>query len=126
MQLGLYPAPEVQVKYAAEREAPVGRLSGCWMAEWGTIERACRSASSARLVPTWLGLHAVLAIVVACTRTPFDRGGGPKPPWRQRKTVYLEYLRRAGPKERRVAFPDEMGDVRSALAGAADRDAEAD
>jgi (p)ppGpp synthase/HD superfamily hydrolase len=58
----------------------------------------------------------VLAIVEACTDTPHDYRGGPKPPWRQRKMAHLEHLKGAGPRELRVALADKLDNVRSTLA----------
>jgi (p)ppGpp synthase/HD superfamily hydrolase len=58
----------------------------------------------------------VVALVQACTDTPRDYKGGKKPPWRQRKTAYVEHLRRAGPRERRVALADKLDNLRSILA----------
>ncbi|MBI2902103.1 MAG: HD domain-containing protein [Candidatus Methylomirabilis oxyfera] len=58
----------------------------------------------------------VLAIVQACTDTPYDYKGGPKPPWRQRKIAYLQHLGVTGPKERRVALADKLDNARSILA----------
>lgn len=58
----------------------------------------------------------VLEIVEACTETPPDYRGGPKPPWRERKLAYLEHLRHPRAKGRRVALADKLDNVRSALA----------
>jgi len=57
----------------------------------------------------------VLTIVEACTDTPTDYKGGPKPPWRKRKTAYLEGIAKAGPEELRVALADKLDNVRSVL-----------
>jgi (p)ppGpp synthase/HD superfamily hydrolase len=57
----------------------------------------------------------VPAIVEACTDTPPDYTGGPKPPWRQRKSQHLEHVRRLGPKERRVAMADKLDNARAIL-----------
>ena len=58
----------------------------------------------------------VLAIVQACTDTPPDYKGGPKPLWKERKLAYVEHIRRSGPSERRVALADKLDNVRSMLA----------
>jgi (p)ppGpp synthase/HD superfamily hydrolase len=58
----------------------------------------------------------VLSIVEACTDTPPGYKGGPKPPWRQRKTAYIEHLGNAGPQVCRVALADKLDNVRSILA----------
>lgn len=58
----------------------------------------------------------VLAIVEACTDTPVDYEGGPKPPWRERKTAYLEHIRVASPSAKRVSLADKLDNARSMLA----------
>ncbi len=58
----------------------------------------------------------VLTIVEACTDTPSDYKGGPKPPWRLRKTTYLEHVAKAKPEELCVALADKLDNVRSVLA----------
>ena len=58
----------------------------------------------------------VLAIVAACTDTPSDYKGGPKPPWRQRKEAYLERMRTADPRIVRVALADKLDNARIMLA----------
>ncbi|HYA43480.1 MAG TPA: HD domain-containing protein [Syntrophobacteraceae bacterium] len=58
----------------------------------------------------------VLAIVQACTDTPSDYTGGPKPPWRHRKENLLRRLEKAGPKQLRVALADKLDNVRSIVA----------
>ena len=57
----------------------------------------------------------VLAIVEACTDTPPDYEGGPKPPWRQRKTAYLEHVSQVDAKGQRVALADKLDNARSIL-----------
>ncbi len=57
-----------------------------------------------------------LAIVEACTDTPADYRGGPKPPWRDRKTAYLEHVRLASRSAIRVALADKLDNARSMLA----------
>lgn len=59
--------------------------------------------------------HEVLAIVEACTDTPADYEGGPKPRWRDRKTAYLEHVRTADRKATRVALADKLDNARSIL-----------
>lgn len=58
----------------------------------------------------------VLALVEACSDTPPDYKGGPKPPWKGRKVAYLDRLETAGPKERRVSLADKLDNARSILA----------
>lgn len=58
----------------------------------------------------------VLAIVGACTDTPTDYRGGDKPPWKQRKTAYLQHLEKATAGQRRVVLADKLDNVRSVLA----------
>lgn len=58
----------------------------------------------------------VLAIVEACTDTPADYTGGPKPPWRNRKTAYLKHLEKASRSAIRVALADKLDNARSILA----------
>jgi len=57
----------------------------------------------------------VLAIVKACTDTPEGYKGGPKPPWRDRKTAYLEHVRRADRRALRVGLADKLDNARSTL-----------
>jgi (p)ppGpp synthase/HD superfamily hydrolase len=58
----------------------------------------------------------VLALVVLCTDTPADYRGGAKPPWRQRKTAYLERVRRTPAADLRVSVADKLDNTRAALA----------
>jgi (p)ppGpp synthase/HD superfamily hydrolase len=60
--------------------------------------------------------QTVLTIVEGCTDTPPDYKGGAKPPWKGRKSEYLEHLKGAGPKERRVSLADKLDNARSTLA----------
>jgi len=60
--------------------------------------------------------HDVLAIVEACTDTPVDYKGGPKPPWRDRKTAYLEHMGVASRSAMRVSLADKLDNARSILA----------
>lgn len=59
---------------------------------------------------------AVLEIVVACTDTPPDYSGGIKPPWRQRKTAYIEHVRKLKATEWRVPLADKLDNLRSVVA----------
>lgn len=45
-----------------------------------------------------------------------DAYGAPKPPWRERKELYLEHLRNADPAVRRVSLADKLHNARSILA----------
>lgn len=45
-----------------------------------------------------------------------DAYGAPKPPWRQRKELYLAHLRNADPAVRRVSLADKLHNARSILA----------
>ncbi len=58
----------------------------------------------------------VLAIVEACTDTPRDYKGGPKPPWRERKSAYLEHINSASPGALRVSLADKLDNAWSILA----------
>ncbi|MGH7509005.1 MAG: HD domain-containing protein [Gemmatimonadales bacterium] len=58
----------------------------------------------------------VLSLVVACTDTPPDYSGGPKPPWRERKLAYLRHLNSAPPKDLRVALADKVDNATAILA----------
>jgi (p)ppGpp synthase/HD superfamily hydrolase len=58
----------------------------------------------------------VLALVEVCTDTPPDYRGGPKPPWRERKTAFLERLPRTRPGDLRVAVADKLDNARAVLA----------
>jgi len=58
----------------------------------------------------------VLALVEVCTDTPADYRGGPKPPWRQRKTAYLEHLRGAPAADLRISVADKLDNARAVLA----------
>ena len=48
--------------------------------------------------------EGVAQLVFACTDTPPDYQGGPKPPWRERKESYLQHIRQGG--KRRPAYCD--------------------
>lgn len=58
----------------------------------------------------------VLALIEVCTDTPADYRGGPKPPWRERKTTYLERVRRTPAADLRVSVADKLDNTRAALA----------
>jgi (p)ppGpp synthase/HD superfamily hydrolase len=58
----------------------------------------------------------VLVLIEVCTDTPADYRGGPKPPWRQRKTAYLEHLRRTPAADLRVSVADKLDNARALLA----------
>lgn len=45
-----------------------------------------------------------------------DAYGAPKPPWRERKELYLKHLRNADPAVRRVSLADKLHNARSILA----------
>ena len=45
-----------------------------------------------------------------------DAYGAPKPPWRERKELYLAHLRNADPAVRRVSLADKLHNARSILA----------
>jgi (p)ppGpp synthase/HD superfamily hydrolase len=58
----------------------------------------------------------VMKLVVACTDTPADYIGGPKPPWRDRKIAYLDHIRSAGPKGSIVSLADKLDNARAIVA----------
>lgn len=70
---------------------------------------------TAEEIQAWFGAR-VAAIVVACTDTPPDRSGGPKPPWRARKEAYLSHIRSAEPRLLRVSLADKLDNARAILA----------
>ena len=53
----------------------------------------------------------VAQIVWACS----DTDETPKPPWKERKTRYIEHVRQAGPDARRVSCADKLHNARSIL-----------
>jgi len=57
----------------------------------------------------------VRELVEACTDTPPDYAGGPKPPWRERKLYYLQHLASAPPEDLRVVLADKVDNARSVL-----------
>jgi (p)ppGpp synthase/HD superfamily hydrolase len=58
----------------------------------------------------------VARIVGACSDTPPDYRGGPKPPWRERKTQYMQHLRREGSAFALVALADKLHSARAIVA----------
>ncbi len=58
---------------------------------------------------------AVLEIVSACSDTPADFAGGPKPPWHERKVRYIEHVRELGPGALRVSMADKLDNARAIL-----------
>jgi len=58
----------------------------------------------------------VMNLVVACTDTPADYTGGPKPPWRDRKVAYLDHIRSAGPEGSIVSLADKLDNARAIVA----------
>jgi (p)ppGpp synthase/HD superfamily hydrolase len=56
----------------------------------------------------------VAEIVAACTDTPAEYVGGPKPAWRPRKEAFVERIR-AGLPAQRVALADKLHNARSIL-----------
>jgi (p)ppGpp synthase/HD superfamily hydrolase len=57
----------------------------------------------------------VLQLVIACTDTPADYRGGPKPDWRMRKESYLAHLRDGMRSDMRIALADKLHNARSML-----------
>jgi len=55
----------------------------------------------------------VAEIVVACTDTPADYRGGPKPPWRQRKEAYVARIREKRYPACRVSLADKLHNLRT-------------
>jgi (p)ppGpp synthase/HD superfamily hydrolase len=58
----------------------------------------------------------VAAIVKVATDTPPDFRGGLKPPWRQRKELYLDTIRKSDPALLRVTVADKVDNLRAILA----------
>ncbi len=71
--------------------------------------------TSTRIIAERFG-EEVRALVEACSDTPPDYRGGPKPPWKGRKAAYLSRLETAGPKERRVSLADKLDNARCLVA----------
>jgi len=57
----------------------------------------------------------VLGIVRECSDTGDDYRGGPKAPWRDRKTKYLDHILVASPQARRVSLADKVDNARAVL-----------
>ncbi len=55
--------------------------------------------------------------VAAIVDASSDTDQTPKPPWRDRKTAYLDHLKHAGPSARLVSASDKLDNARSLLAG---------
>ena len=55
----------------------------------------------------------VMKLVAACTDTPADYVGGPKPPWRDRKVAYIDQIRSAGPEGSIVSLADKLDNARA-------------
>jgi (p)ppGpp synthase/HD superfamily hydrolase len=55
-------------------------------------------------------------LVVACTDTPVDYHGGPKPPWRERKEKYLQHIRDGAGGAQRIVLADKLHNLRTMLA----------
>jgi (p)ppGpp synthase/HD superfamily hydrolase len=69
-------------------------------------------ATSRQIIAQRFG-DRVRVLVEACSDTPPDYRGGPKPPWKGRKAAYLSRLEVAGPEERRVSMADKLDNARS-------------
>ncbi|MCP4697273.1 MAG: HD domain-containing protein [Gammaproteobacteria bacterium] len=55
----------------------------------------------------------VARLVELCSDTPSDYQGGPKPPWHERKTAYVERLRKEVYPLCRVALADKLHNTRT-------------
>jgi (p)ppGpp synthase/HD superfamily hydrolase len=59
----------------------------------------------------------VLNLILACTDTPPDYKGGPKPPWKERKEKYLAHLRATNSREvLQLAMADKLHNLRDLVA----------
>ena len=58
----------------------------------------------------------VRVIVEACTDTPADYRGGPKPRWRERKQDYINHISRSAAVDLRVSLADKLDNSRAILA----------
>lgn len=58
----------------------------------------------------------VAQLVVACTDTPPDYQGGPKPPWRERKERYLKHIQEGAGGAIRIVMADKLHNARTMLA----------
>ena len=77
-----------------------------------TSSRTIPEAIDARRIEERFGAR-VRRIVEACTDTPSGYRGGPKPPWRQRKSTYITQLCAAAQTDLRVAVADKLDNARS-------------
>lgn len=57
----------------------------------------------------------VVKIIEISTDTPDDYMGGVKPPWRERKTAYLDHARQTPPELLRVTIADKIDNARAIL-----------
>lgn len=57
----------------------------------------------------------VASIVAGCSDTPDDYRGGTKPPWRNRKELYLRHLHMADVSTLRVSMADKLDNARAVL-----------
>jgi len=53
--------------------------------------------------------------VVACTDTPPDYHGGPKPAWRARKEKYFNHIREGAGGALRIVLADKLHNIRTML-----------
>lgn len=61
--------------------------------------------------------NGVLELVLACTDTPPNYKGGPKPPWKERKEYYLAHLRNTDSSGvLRLAMADKLHNLRDLVA----------
>jgi len=58
----------------------------------------------------------VLKIIEISTDTPADYQGGVKPPWRDRKTSYLNQIRSTPPELLRITIADKIDNARAIIA----------
>jgi (p)ppGpp synthase/HD superfamily hydrolase len=70
-------------------------------------EKVTKSDLSQRFGPR------VVSLVELCTDTPPDYQGGPKPPWYERKTAYVERIRKETYPLCRVALADKIHNTRN-------------
>jgi (p)ppGpp synthase/HD superfamily hydrolase len=59
--------------------------------------------------------EGVVQLVVACTDTPPDYQGGPKPAWRKRKEDYLNHIREGAGGALRIVLADKLHNIRTML-----------
>ena len=60
--------------------------------------------------------NQVMRIIEVSIDVPLDYSGDPKPPWKERKQVYLEHARNSDPSLLRVTIADKIDNARSILA----------